>query len=190
MKPSTFRQVFLFALLGLIIPLTSIFAASFKAADCHITFQAKGQPVVFSIEGSSAAPCEGKLQTDPVSATVLTMDLSNLETGIPLRNKHLRENYLQVSKYPKAIFTLKSVENLPQQLAGQAGENFSLFQGEMELHGQKKLISDGKYRIKDGRLTATFSFYFPDFGMEQPNIMGMEVVDRVNVSVEMRFDAL
>lgn len=190
MKFPNILRVIQWFLLGLNISLNSSMGASFKAADCRITFQAKGEPVVFSVDGSSGTPCEGKLQTEPLTETVVTMDLSNLDTGIPLRNKHLRDNYLQVSKYPKAVFTLKSADNLTEQLAGKMLENQSNFQGEMELHGQKKTITDGKYNIKNGRLFATFTFYFPDFGMEQPNIMGMEIVERVRVTVEMRLDAI
>ena len=32
------------------------------------------------------------------------VDLASLDTGISLRNKHMRENHLETEKYPSAVF--------------------------------------------------------------------------------------
>jgi polyisoprenoid-binding protein YceI len=51
----------------------------------------------------------GNVSFDPAnlsdSVTVrVEVDLASLDTGIPMRNKHMRENHLETSKYPKAVF--------------------------------------------------------------------------------------
>ena len=43
------------------------------------------------------------------------VDLSSLETGIGMRDRHMRDNYLEVSQYPYAAFggTIERVSPLP-----------------------------------------------------------------------------
>jgi polyisoprenoid-binding protein YceI len=39
-----------------------------------------------------------------------TVDLASVDTGIPLRNEHMRDNFLETNKYPQASFNAKSVK--------------------------------------------------------------------------------
>jgi len=39
-----------------------------------------------------------------------TVDLPSIDTGIPLRNEHMRENFLETNKFPKATFVAKTVK--------------------------------------------------------------------------------
>ena len=38
------------------------------------------------------------------------VDLASIDTGIPLRNQHMRDNFLETKKYPKAIFKVKNLD--------------------------------------------------------------------------------
>lgn len=76
-----------------------------------------------SVSFTSDAPIElivgktnkikGKITVDdsldlskPFNAT-FDVDLASIDTGIPLRNEHMRDNFLETAKYPKASFVLK-----------------------------------------------------------------------------------
>lgn len=45
-----------------------------------------------------------------------SVDLASIDTGIPLRNEHMRDNFLETKKYPKATFVVKSVSAPVSQL--------------------------------------------------------------------------
>ena len=59
------------------------------------------------------------------------VDLRTLDTGIGLRNRHMRENYLETEQYPKAAYTGKITK------AEKLEENQFEVQvsGEMNIHG-------------------------------------------------------
>lgn len=53
------------------------------------------------------------------------VDLASLDTGLSLRNKHMRENHLETDKYPEAMFQLESMTipagALPEGVANGGG---------------------------------------------------------------------
>src|SRR3990167_3638739 len=38
------------------------------------------------------------------------VDLARIDTGIPLRNEHMRDNFLETKKYPKAVFVVQQIK--------------------------------------------------------------------------------
>src|SRR5580693_2415643 len=76
-------------------------AALSSASDSHVTFEGKG-PAGFKVTGTttdlSVAEGDGNV--------VITVPLANLNTGIDLRDHHMREKYLEVPKYPSAVLTI------------------------------------------------------------------------------------
>jgi polyisoprenoid-binding protein YceI len=75
------------------------------------------------------------------------VNLNSLDTGLQLRNQHMRENHLETDRFPMAIFTISSLE--PGKIASLApGQTVSLIiEGDLKLHGVTK-----SYRIP-GELT-------------------------------------
>ena len=80
---------------------TEAHAALSAASDSHVTFEGKG-PAGFKVTGSttdlSVAEADGNV--------VVTVPLANLNTGIDLRDHHMKEKYLEVPKYPSAVLTI------------------------------------------------------------------------------------
>jgi polyisoprenoid-binding protein YceI len=65
------------------------------------------------------------------------VDLGSLDTGINLRNRHMRDDYLQVAKYPYTTFkgTLESVEQGPgDSLRVAAAGTLSIHGVDREVH--------------------------------------------------------
>lgn len=156
------------------------FSGESKIVNCLITFKTRGQPVLVSIEGKSESPCTGVFAVDGGSTkkSKVTMDLQKLDTGIPLRNKHLRENYLHTDKFPTATMTDIEAENIEAQVKGST-KGKSAFKGLLELHGMKKEVR-GTYEVKGGNMySGQFEIDLPEFGVERPSFMGVKVVDKV-----------
>jgi polyisoprenoid-binding protein YceI len=156
-------------------------AALSAAGDTHVTFQAAG-PAGMKIEGTTtdltAAEQDGNL--------VITVPLANLSTGIGLRDKHMKEKYLETGKYPTAVLTVpRSALKVPpngEQVEADA-------QGTLQLHGQSKPVSV-HYQTKSdgGGLSARGSFHvnMKDFGIEVPSYLGVTVKPDVDVSASFR----
>lgn len=72
------------------------------------------------------------------------IDLATIDTGIKERNGHLRDQYLETEKYPKAILTIEKIIKLekedretPEKLEN-SKSSYVTAEGVLELHGVKK----------------------------------------------------
>src|ERR1700743_1526023 len=65
-----------------------------------VTFLAVGKPSAIKINGTGeAAKGSLTLAADNKASGVLTFNLKSLNTGIDLRDKHMKEKYLQVDQF-------------------------------------------------------------------------------------------
>src|SRR4051812_42213663 len=89
------RGISLIALLA--APLLAT-AAPAKIANAEVLFQATG-PAGLKIEGKTTDLSVGSAG----KSVRIRVALAGLDTGIALRNKHLKEKYLELEKYPEAV---------------------------------------------------------------------------------------
>src|SRR4051812_9417558 len=76
-------------------------------ADGSTEFLAVGKPSFLKILGKGKGP-EGTLKVvDGQASGAFTVHLSDLTTNNDMRDHHMKEKYLEVSKYPSAEFHLK-----------------------------------------------------------------------------------
>ena len=117
----------------------------------------------------------------------LSVGLVSIDTGIDLRNQHLREKYLEIGKGPgfdKAVLS-------DLRLNDADGEGFAgrtAFSGVLLLHGVKRPVSGtGEIRrVGQGvRVEASFPLTLTDFGIEPPEYLGVGVANRVLVRVQL-----
>ena len=115
----------------------------------------------------------------------LAVDLRTIDTGIDLRNEHLREKYLEVEKgegYDQAILAEVALQGLNPDAPAGTGS----FTGSLMLHGVKKTVT-GPVEIRQGgtawRVRASFPVNLPDYNIEKPRYLGVGVRDTVQVSV-------
>lgn len=112
----------------------------------------------------------------------LAVDLQTLETGIGLRDDHLRKKYLEVERGP--AYAQAHLRNIRvEKLAGKTP-----FRAVLMLHGQTKEVT-GTADIKpegDGyRLNASFPVRVSEFGIPEPTYLGVGVKDEVTVRVNL-----
>jgi len=109
-----------------------------------------------------------------------TVDLIKLETGISLRDRHLRNNYLEVQKGPE--FAVAKLENIKiQKLAGKTS-----FSGTMTLHGKQHDVTGTADLQQDGKgykVDATFPLKISAFQIPEPTYLGVGVSDEITIHV-------
>ena len=152
--------------------------AEFHAEDSYDAFDGSTNRVTGTIVADPA-----KVSAASVS---LTVDMNSLDTGVGLRNKEMRERYLQTPRFPDATFKSKSVEG-PESIAANAPADIKIT-GEFTLHGVTKTmtIPVRVVLIPDGRIHATshFAVHMPDFGINVPKNVLVTVNDEVPVRLD------
>ena len=144
-------------------------------------FKAVGKPGFLRINGEGGKPT-GTLSNDGKNTTgEFRCDIEPFHTGIDLRDKHMKEKYLETGKYPQALLSLK-------EYALGAGER--PFKAALTLHGVTRDIEGtAEAKSHDNRWTigADFKINLKDFTIDIPSFAGVTVAELVNVHVT--FDA-
>ncbi|MCM2258054.1 MAG: YceI family protein [Vicinamibacteria bacterium] len=115
----------------------------------------------------------------------LAVDLATLDTGIALRNQHLRENYLQVARgegFARAVLSELGLRDA----TGAGFEGRTGFTATLLLHGVKKPVAGSAALRREGagvRVEASFPLALSDFGIRPPEYLGVGVGNRLIVSV-------
>jgi polyisoprenoid-binding protein YceI len=142
---------------------------------------------------ATTAALAGTVRVDSAASTrparltgEITVDLATIDTGIALRNQHLRENYLQVAKgagFDKAVLS-------DIHLADATGEGFegsTPFTATLLLHGVTREVTGKAETRREGtgrRVRAEFPLTLTDFGVTPPEYLGVGVGNRLLVRVQ------
>ena len=156
----------------------------------EVSFLAIGRPSAIKIKGKAPAGVstsgELRFSDKTVSGTVI-VNLSAFETGIELRDRHMKERYLEVARFPEAALEIEALV-LPESLdKGDVMVRDVAFHGQLSLHGQKRPVS-GTAGVEESAqtnritFTITFSTKTSDYAISVPSYMGIKVADEVIVS--------
>ncbi len=153
--------------------------AEFHAEDTYDSFDGRTNQVSGTIVADPAKPSAATVQ--------VSIDMGSLDTGVGLRNKEMRERYLETPKFPNATFKSVSVSG-PAAVAANQPADLSVT-GDSTLHGVTKrmTIPVRVVLIPDGRLHTTSSFrvHMPDFGINVPHNVLVTVNDEVPVRLDL-----
>jgi len=121
----------------------------------------------------------------------IVVDPASIDTGIPLRNDHMKsEGWLDTKKYPEIVFEAEKV----QQLKG----NDYRVTGKFTLHGVTKKITTNvtvQYRAADAstktagfvgdvvHFTTKFNIAITDYGIKLPAMVAGKVAKDVTISL-------
>jgi polyisoprenoid-binding protein YceI len=148
---------------------------------CPMTIGGSFEAKTSALSGSMAASASGSGVLDGS----LAVDLRTLDTGIGLRNDHLREKYLEVGKGPGFdVATLSEIDVKGLDVDAPVGKGS--FTGSLTLHGAKKPVTGAVDVHQAGpilRVKASFPVLLSDFGISKPRYLGVGVRDTVQVEV-------
>ena len=170
-----------FAMLSTAASKAAISAAPYRltkpavSVTCSLTAGAGFEAHTNELRGELTVADSGEV-TGAVDVTLAT-----LSTGIGLRDRHMRDTYLEVGRGDG--FATARLEHI--QLARHDGP--TTFSGILTLHGQQHPIAgtadlqwqrDGRVRVQ-----ARFPISIGTFGIAPPRYLGMGVQDQADVSV-------
>ncbi len=159
----------------------------FGLAEGGVNFLAIGRPSALKIRGRGSVPQGTVVVSGSAVSGTFVFDLESLDTGIKLRNEHMKKKYLEIEKFPKAELVLTKVE-LKQPLgAGDFSFSNVPFEGTLSLHGVKRPVSGktkGERKGQQLQLAADFNLKVSDFGISSPSFAGVTMADEVQVTVE------
>ncbi len=143
--------------------------------NVQVNFEAIGKPSFIKIKGESTALAHKVVNEADKAYELLELELTSLNTGIDLRDEHMKEKYLRVKEHPKAVIKIVKGEKSLFDFSGK--KEFSAL---LTLHGQTKPLT--LLATKDGsQITSDFEIKLSDYGIEIPEWSGIKVADTVKV---------
>lgn len=137
-----------------------------------VVFTAQGTPSILNIEGVASNICEG--EADLVTGNV-SCDMSLFDTGISLRDKHLKE-YIKADTHPKA--NLSYSVSKPGHFSG-----ILRFAGsEKQVTGTISPHRDSDSSAKLAPLILKFQIDIRDFDIAEPNFKGVGILPLIDVT--------
>jgi polyisoprenoid-binding protein YceI len=135
----------------------------------------------------------GSVQLDPAvlgdSIVVhVEVDLASLDTGVEMRNKHMRENHLQTATYPKAVFEGGRLQDLSAAKLAEGQTVTGSITGTMELHGKRRpLQASLEMTLQGGALhvVTRFKVKLADYDIARPQFLVMRLDETQSVTADL-----
>jgi polyisoprenoid-binding protein YceI len=168
---------------------TSAQAAIHVVESGKISFDAIGKPAFIHIEGTGTdITGEATVKATKVIAKYI-FSLDSLDTGIELRNEHMKAKYLKTGEPERAKATLE-IDNL-SEFKGEATESRGELEGRLTLAGVTKPVK-GSYEIQPDaanlaeklKANAKFKIKLSDFKIDIPSFAGITVADEVQLNID------
>lgn len=143
----------------------------FNATAIGLKFQGKG-------EGPT-----GSVQVDTAVVGTFKFKMDTLDTGIGLRNQHMKEKYLETAKYPYGELKVEGVTGFKKD----SPEGSYPFTGTLTIHSVAKPVTGTVQVQKAGeglQIKAEFDTKVSYFSIPLPAYAGVALKDDVKVVVE------
>jgi len=122
------------------------------------------------------------------------VDMASLDTGLSMRNRHMRENHLHTDRFPFATFRGGAVTEGADARLADGEKHVVTVTGELDLHGVKREVAvplelrlertesepDGQVRI-----TATFPVALADHDIPRPRFLFAKLGEVQRVFVDL-----
>jgi len=168
----------------LIIPISS-FASEYqvdRSKESQIKFISDApieefEGITNNIDGYINLPSFEQLDE---SQLYFEVDLETLDTGIGLRNRHMRENYLETEKFKYTFFegVFTSIEEVSEK------EYNVKVSGSISIHGVVRSISISGTLIKNEKqltIVTSFEIALTDFEIDVPELMFMKINEIIKI---------
>lgn len=116
------------------------------------------------------------------TAFYLEVDLASLDTGIGLRNRHMRDNYLEVSRFPFATY-----EGIIERTVAVGGGYRVTTFGRLSIHGvaRERRLTCRVDRAGTGyRAQCAFEVLLTDHDIEIPKVMFLKLANEIRLELD------
>lgn len=160
-----------------------------RATEGRTEFLVIGKPKMIKINGEGQGP-SGALSASKNSLSgIVKVDLTTLTTKNDLRDNHMKNKYLEVSKYPEATLEIINLQ-LPKDFSALSGQKTEVpFTGKFTMHGKTSAVAGKAYLSRIAKHvvgSAEFVFKITDHLDTLPSVMGVRVAENVTVNVHLK----
>lgn len=150
-------------------------------SNSEVSFLAVGNPGFLQIEGEGGW-AKGSLSVENrVASGELKCDLSHLTTGLALRDRHMRNTYLETKTHSEATFKFSGVK------VRSAGK-FPIA-GDLTLHGVTKAVKgEAQVKTSGGQrvVEVTLKLNLEDFNIAIPSYKEVTVAKDVTTTIRLK----
>lgn len=153
-----------------ILSLTPILKA--RPIAGKVNWLATGTPGFIKIEGTGEC-LKGDIAKNGTG--IIHCHLDDFDTGINLRNKHMKEKYLGTGKYPDAVLRVNKAKD-------------GAFEGLLTIKENSATVR-GTYALDKELVSANFKInleQYPSIGV--PSYLGVSVANEIDVNVSAHLD--
>jgi len=122
----------------------------------------------------------------------IAVDLNTLRTGIDQRDRDMRVEFLETSRFPRAVLVIDSIEKPSAPALAAGSQATGEVVGSFELHGIRRSVRfpltakmDAEGRV---RVSGKFEVPFADYGVQRPQRLFLKLGDTATVSFDMGFE--
>lgn len=180
-------------LIGLVL-FTGIFTLNaqnkYFTKDASVSFDATAKSSPETIAGKSTTG------SSVIDASTGNMEFAVLIKSInfkkALMQEHFNENYLESSKFPKAVFKGK-IDNIKDINFQKDGTYRAVVSGQITIHGvTKPVTANATLKVTGDRIlaNATFNAKMADFDIDIPSLVSDKVGKSANINIEASYAAL
>jgi len=171
----------------------AVSAVQLEPAKGKTEFLAVGRPSAIKINGKGKGPA-GDLKIKKEGADYImngeaAMDLTSLETGIGMRDRHMKETYLETEKFKEARLIFKNAK-FAQKLVKEGGT--AKVGATLDLHGKQQPV-EVEVALNnvgsDVNAVSKFKVKLSDFAIAVPKYAGITVADEVQITTETKMVA-
>jgi len=173
-----FSALFICATLFLINP-NQTQAQAFTATDGYVEFTSRAPLLEFQGKSSQLA---GLIDFEK-NLLDFYVDLTTIDTGIRLRNKHMNDSYLETDKFPFAEFT-GTLSGLPDLTL--SAPQPAVAEGTFTIHGVSREIRvEGTLQsVPEGlQLNAAWTVLLDDYNIRRPKVVFYELAEEQEVEI-------
>lgn len=147
----------------------------FKATALGLRFEGKGRGA------------DGLVRVGEKIEGQLNFELNTLDTGLELRNSHMKEKYLETAKFPHGRLIIQNIVGFDEKV----GVQELSFEGLLTIRGVEKAVRNGRVKLAKTasgyEVLATFGVKMSDFEIPLPKYAGVVVKDDLQVEAKLTF---
>jgi polyisoprenoid-binding protein YceI len=141
-----------------------------------VQFEGVGNPGFLTIEGKGGKVTGALTVKGDKSSGTFEVNLNDFDTGISLRNEHMKKKYLETDTYPIAKFILDPIL-LPK-------DGKFKWTGNLTLHGVTNKI-DGDAEVLNKVIDVSFSIKMSDFKINKAIYLGVGFDDKISITLNL-----
>ncbi len=157
--------------------------------DSKVEFTAIGRPSLLKINGTGGK-AKGLMELEGSNVKGdISVGLSDMTTGISLRDTHMKEKYLEVNKFPNAVLKISNLKFEKDPYIEEFSQKNIPFKGKMNIHGIEHEV-EGTADINSSKteisVSAKTKTTITAHQITIPTYMGIKIADEIQVTAELK----